>query len=155
MHYLVGVDATPYSEKAVDTAIKMIDREKDSITLIHALEPSQGSIAKSVGEVYSDPQSAKKEKRWKTERKSVSHEVKQKYTDLCVSHQLSFKYVEKKGTPVEVISKISMKIKPDILVLGTRNLNVVQRLFIGSVSKYFVDNPPCPVLVVPFVHSNL
>lgn len=76
------------------------------------------------------------------------------------------------GTPVDVINETIEKIHPDILVLGTRSLNVVQRyftilylfflvkkkkiftnypgrLFLGSVSTHFVHHATLPVLVVP------
>jgi nucleotide-binding universal stress UspA family protein len=51
------------------------------------------------------------------------------------------------GDPkAQIMQKITEE-KIDILIVGHRNLGMVSRVLLGSVSEYLVRNAPCSVLV--------
>lgn len=54
----------------------------------------------------------------------------------------------RKGDPKEQICHEVKKIHPDILIIGSRGLGPVQRIFVGTVSEYISKHADCPVLVI-------
>lgn len=54
----------------------------------------------------------------------------------------------RKGDPKEAICREVKKIHPDILIVGSRGLGPVQRIFVGTVSEYISKHADCPVLVI-------
>ncbi|XP_057869744.1 universal stress protein A-like protein isoform X1 [Cryptomeria japonica] len=54
----------------------------------------------------------------------------------------------KKGDAKEVICREVQNLHPDILVVGSRGLGPVQRIFVGTVSDYCAKHAECPVIVV-------
>jgi len=57
-------------------------------------------------------------------------------------------YVEGHGNPADVIVQEAEESGADLIVIGTRGLNAVQRVVLGSVSTNIVHHAPCDVLVV-------
>jgi nucleotide-binding universal stress UspA family protein len=41
------------------------------------------------------------------------------------------------------------KLKPDLVAIGARGLNVFSKILLGSVSEHLVHHVECPVVVVP------
>eukprot|EP00246_Nothoceros_aenigmaticus_P003206 TRINITY_DN141_c0_g1_i1.p1 TRINITY_DN141_c0_g1~~TRINITY_DN141_c0_g1_i1.p1 ORF type:complete len:184 (+),score=30.51 TRINITY_DN141_c0_g1_i1:102-653(+) len=54
----------------------------------------------------------------------------------------------RRGDPRHCICEDIQRVKPDLLVLGTRGLSKFQEIFVGSVSSHCYKNAECPVLVV-------
>jgi nucleotide-binding universal stress UspA family protein len=52
------------------------------------------------------------------------------------------------GDPHPLIVEFAKEGKFDLIVMGHRGLNPIQRLFIGSVAKRVIEDAPCSVLVV-------
>jgi nucleotide-binding universal stress UspA family protein len=52
------------------------------------------------------------------------------------------------GDPHPQIIKTAEDGKFDLIVMGHRGLNPLQRLFIGSVAKRVIEDTPCSVLVI-------
>lgn len=40
------------------------------------------------------------------------------------------------------------RLRPDLLVMGSRGMGAVKKFFVGSVADYLVKEAPCPVLVI-------
>jgi nucleotide-binding universal stress UspA family protein len=57
-------------------------------------------------------------------------------------------FVEGTGDPADVLVQEAEESGADLIVVGTRGLNVAQRWLIGSVSTKVVQHAPCDVLVV-------
>jgi len=53
-----------------------------------------------------------------------------------------------KGDPKLVICKEAKERQPDLLVLGSRGLGTLQRMFVGGSSSYCAKNAPCPVVII-------
>jgi nucleotide-binding universal stress UspA family protein len=54
----------------------------------------------------------------------------------------------KKGDPKLVICEEVKKKNPDLLILGSRGLGTLQRMFVAGVSSYVSKHVDCPVLVI-------
>src|SRR3712207_6305256 len=53
-----------------------------------------------------------------------------------------------KSPPIDAIPHLCEEIEPDLLVLGSRGLGLVQRVLVGSVSEGVIHHARCPVLVI-------
>lgn len=52
------------------------------------------------------------------------------------------------GPPIDAILDLCEELRPGLLVMGSRGLGPVRRMFVGSVSEGVVHHARCPVLVV-------
>jgi len=147
VHYLVAVDRSEASIRALHKALSLLNKERDKITAVHAFDLPVNSIQAAAvidplgGERLIDPAAELESHR------AISRELMQQVNEICgqVQHECIVEY----GAPVAVLKKKVEELHPDVLVLGTRGLNAVQRFLLGSVSNEFTHNPPCPVLLVP------
>ena len=68
--------------------------------------------------------------------------------ELAKSVEVEIKITALKGNPSEEIIKYVKEQSIDQLVIGSRGLNVFQKVILGSVSQKVVKSAPCPVTVV-------
>ncbi|KAF8010974.1 hypothetical protein BT93_J1570 [Corymbia citriodora subsp. variegata] len=54
----------------------------------------------------------------------------------------------KKGDPKEVICHEVKRVRPDLLVMGSRGLGPFQRVFVGTVSEFCAKHAECPVITI-------
>ncbi|XP_043687169.1 universal stress protein A-like protein isoform X2 [Telopea speciosissima] len=54
----------------------------------------------------------------------------------------------KHGDPKEEICHEVKRVRPDLLVLGSRGLGPFQRVFVGTVSEFCVKHAECPVVTI-------
>ncbi|XP_039142816.1 universal stress protein A-like protein [Dioscorea cayenensis subsp. rotundata] len=54
----------------------------------------------------------------------------------------------KKGDPKDVICSEVKRVKPDILIMGSRGLGPFHRVFVGTVSEFCVKHAECPVITI-------
>jgi nucleotide-binding universal stress UspA family protein len=54
----------------------------------------------------------------------------------------------REGRPAEEITELAEELGVDLVIIGSRGLNAVKRLVVGSVSEGVASLAPCPVLVV-------
>ena len=54
----------------------------------------------------------------------------------------------REGRPAKGITRLAEEIGTDLVVVGSRGLGAIERLFLGSVSGVLAQSAPCPVLVV-------
>ncbi|MFC2343441.1 MAG: universal stress protein [Negativicutes bacterium] len=52
------------------------------------------------------------------------------------------------GSPGKVINRIAQEKGCDLILMGSRGLNVLENIVLGSVSQYVLAHAPCPVMVV-------
>jgi nucleotide-binding universal stress UspA family protein len=54
-----------------------------------------------------------------------------------------------RGKPVRKILQEIMRVRPDLIVVGSHGHGLVHKVLLGSVSSAVVRKAPCPVVVVP------
>jgi nucleotide-binding universal stress UspA family protein len=69
--------------------------------------------------------------------KQTAEEMNYKITDL-ISH----------GDPASRIIDIASERDVDLIVLGSRGIGGIKRLFVGSISDKVANHAPCPVMIV-------
>ncbi len=68
--------------------------------------------------------------------------------ELCAQNGVHAEAILLHGRPAEEIIRVCQDGGADLLVMGSRGLNALQELAIGSVSHKVLKHVPCPVLIV-------
>jgi nucleotide-binding universal stress UspA family protein len=78
---------------------------------------------------------------------TAAHEV-EAALQLLRENGVEARGVESEGDPAEVILEEAMTVGADLVVVGTRGKNAVERFLLGSVSDKVAHRAPCDVLVI-------
>lgn len=133
---LLAVDGSEYSIRASEEAIKIASLVATSkIEVLHVAE-----FSKSKNEVL---HSQGKEDLEYARRKKLSP-IMEKIQSEGIDHELIMLH----GYPGPAIIEYANKEKVDLLIIGSRGLNVLQEMVLGSVSHKVVKRVDCPVLIV-------
>ena len=126
---VVGYDGSLGGRRALEKAAEL--RNGASVTVVSASPPVLGVEATSAGDV--------------AEREKLLADAKVVLAERGVA---DFHGVHGVGDPADLISAEAEKLGAELIVVGTRGMNVVVRLVLGSVSTKVLHRAPCDVLVV-------
>ncbi len=136
---LVPVDGSANSKKALEYAINLARQcYLGKISIIHVIPPATAIVTGP--ELLVVDVDRQLEESGKSILASAAETVKK--AGLESSTHLTH------GRPGERIIEVAEKEGVDIIVIGSRGLSSVKRLFLGSVSDYVSHNAPCPVMIV-------
>ena len=139
---LVAVDGSRPSLKAVETAGELTKKGcLQSITLIYVVHIPH--VASSADGMVLDFVPAEYQKELMREARRVIKAAKELLPPDC-----TIKTIIESGTPAETILHLVEKEHYDLVIIGNRGLNQLQRLFLGSVSNKIVSLANCTVIVV-------
>jgi len=136
---LIALDGSAPSFRAVDCAAKMADSIEEIslinvITIQHVFSADGQSVDFFPSEYYQ-------------ELIKSAHEILDKAQVLLGTHAHINKIVES-GPPADIILQVAERDHCDLLIVGSRGLNSLERLFLGSVSHKIVSLANCPVMLV-------
>jgi nucleotide-binding universal stress UspA family protein len=134
---LVPVDGSPGSRKALEQGISVAEAANASLTILEVVE----DFGPLPGYYEAAPAGVDRVKWVSEQRFEKVHPVLEK-----TSVKWDRKVVE--GYPADEICKLATSGKYDLIMLGSRGLNVVARFLVGSVSDRVVHHAPCTVAVV-------
>jgi len=148
MKFLVAIDGSQASYKALKTAIDLAKPTQaivKAVTIIEPLRDYYPELIMPTGDwvswqVHPNPEL---EKALVEKGRSLLQAAEKSCKDANVTYETSIEF----GTPRDRICKLAGE-GIDILVIGSRGLGSMERLMLGSVSDYIVHHAPCPVLVV-------
>jgi nucleotide-binding universal stress UspA family protein len=132
------VDFFPASLRAVDYAITLANNYEADLHLVHVVSPvlySTEQYALNVSEIMDGLEKASAQKMKKLEMKARA-------AGATVTTSI------RTGDVTCGISAAIDATKPDIVVMGTHGRRGLEKLFLGSVTEYFVRRLPIPVLTV-------
>ena len=133
-HVLVCLDGSPESERALDRAAELASAVPTRVTLVSVADPIYRSRPYSG---YADPIEEDKHR-----------ELLEKAARAFAEQGISVDTLEPAGEAVEEIVDAARETGADLVVVGSRHRNLVQRLLFGSVSGQLVVEAPADVLVV-------
>src|SRR5262249_30884765 len=136
---LVPMDFSAPSEAALTYALRLAALGKAVIHICHVI-PVPHVLDAFYQHGFAQPQSVTHIKRRARER--VKELVCAADTDI-VSH-IRFR----EGDATEGVLEEAMRLKPDLIVMGTHGWHGVKRFFLGSVAEAVVRGAPCPVLTL-------
>lgn len=151
---LLPFDYTETSEKAFSLAFswaKAINAEIEMLNVYSIGELGNRTILNRVMEFDKDALSERVEK--------VHSEAKQRAEDFQSTIQqridageladVKFKCIALEGVPEEQIIRYSDVLRPEMIIMSTRNKNKKEKDMVGSVSAEVAEGAPLPVFVVP------
>ena len=137
---LVPTDFSKNANNALDYAIAIAKKENAKIILAHAYNIIY--IYPDVPVQYAADQI-----------KATEYGAKKQLDALCAkvrsSGKLRCDYLNKQGLAVDVILEVAEKIKPDLIIMGTKGASGVQEVLIGSNAAKVIEKAKCPVISVP------
>ncbi|MDS0297682.1 universal stress protein [Halogeometricum sp. S1BR25-6] len=140
MHYLVAVDGSEPSDRALDHAVMLSTALDASLTIVHAVEPNAvEENADGDDSLYTeDPDDAE----------ARGERVVADATERAVEDGVDAEAVLLYGDAVETIAAYATENGVDGIVVGHRGLSDRVEGMVGSVAKRLVANAAVPVTVV-------
>ncbi|WP_456272680.1 universal stress protein [Bacillus sp. AK031] len=133
---LLASDGSPHSSKAAEHVVTLLQGNEDyKLMVIHVIDHEASKHDAWLG---MNPGARQKEREEKL--KPISKVLAE--ADIHYSVNLT------KGNPAEEIIKCAKTEELDLIVIGSRGLNALQELVLGSVSHQVVQKADRPVLVV-------
>lgn len=137
---LVPIDFSIQSEYAIKLASKIAKNSESQIYLLHMVEIPTGTIDMGAGSNFGIPQ-------------SMHYIQKVKERMLNIREQFfgadnNVKYAIRFETPYEGIMKFSQRKNPDLIIMGSKDLSIIDEVIVGSLVKRIANRSKIPVLAV-------
>jgi nucleotide-binding universal stress UspA family protein len=132
---LLATDGSANSVKATETAFELADRLDVPLSVLYVKDTRKHWLARKT-EVTIDTGQLQKTLEEELERLRGNKEV-------LIHLRL------REGNPAQEIVEFAAENDKDLIIMGSRGLDPVRSLFLGSTSRAVVHHAPCSVLVVP------
>ncbi|OAY75593.1 Universal stress protein A-like protein [Ananas comosus] len=144
---VVAVDESDVSLHALSWAIDhLLKSAANTLVLLHAQRAIDHFIYPAAGHaVYATTSVLVSIKKAQEEN---SRNVISRAMQICREKQVDAKTAIVDGDAKEVICQAAEQMQADLLVVGSRGLGTIKRIFLGSVSDYVAHHAKCPVLIV-------
>lgn len=137
---LIPVDGSEASNNAIQIARRMVEAGSiKAVTVLHVVQPSEIMILDGPNILIDYPQLY--EDLNKAAGRIVAKAIENLGINEAISSRLEF------GSPADIICQIAEQEHFDLIIIGNRGLNKLQRVFLGSVSSRVTTLAHCPVLV--------
>lgn len=141
---LTATDGSENASQAIETAAKLAAMvNADKLDIVHVVQHPATLMSGGEGAAYVMIEQLFEELKADGSRilESAAALARRHFDGNVETHLLV-------GTPAEEIIDMSRKGDHDLIVLGRRGLNRIERLFLGSVSGRLTQQARCSVLVV-------
>ena len=139
---LVATGGSPWSQNAVDTAIRLAASEHAELLVAHILEDDP---------VYQHQELTPTDPEVRAEMEATGQHILSHATAPAAQANVSLQTVMHWGAIPEQIVRVAAQSSCDLIVMGTRHLTGDKRLMTGRICNAVIATAPCPILVVPFV----
>lgn len=150
---LLCLTSESHSESAFNWVLCSLLQESDSLSMIIVIPPSSQNANTFTSCYAATPPSALSESLTAAHRTHVQEactrfmhskeqQVRAKFPQVSVQVQV----VE--GDAKEQIIEAALRLKPDLLVMGSKSIGRLRQALLGSVSDYCVHHSPFPVLII-------
>ena len=144
---LCGIDFAAPTRQAFEMALQLAEEADAHLTLVHAIEvPPELQVPQTIDAV--DVEAA----RTAAEAEALRQLRELVPTEARVYCKLHTEVRE--GRADRTIVDTAFERQADLIVLGVRHHNVLDRLFFGTTTHTVLAGAPCPVLAVPVVTTT-
>ncbi|MDP4549389.1 universal stress protein [Alkalihalobacillus macyae] len=132
---MLASDGSADSIKAADQALQLANLTNAKVDIVYVVdgETSKHDVLRNVDPIGMDE-----------ERRDKLRAAEQKAVEANVSYDVTIL----RGNPSTTIVEYAAEKKVDLIVMGTRGLNVLQEMVVGSVSHQVIQKANSPVLIV-------
>jgi nucleotide-binding universal stress UspA family protein len=133
-HAVVAVDFSAESMEAAREAVRLLD---DAATVTFAYVVPSLMVFSRSGLSEDECQAV------------MLRELGDFVASLCLPASITAEQIILRGRPANELLKLAERINADLIAVGTRGADLMQRLFVGSNTVRIVHNARCSVLVAP------
>lgn len=138
---LFPTDQAAHSHKAQEFAMDLAEKYNSEIIILNVFKLSrQLYTAESIYYMYLDDIENKTAELRRMFLEKIEQEAK--------SRNIKVSLTVEEGSPGTIIVDTANKENCDLIVMGTRGLNALERTLIGSVSNYVIHHSKCPVMLI-------
>jgi nucleotide-binding universal stress UspA family protein len=138
--FLVPTDFSPGAENALHFAIILAGMQKARIVLLHVFQPPY-MVTNVPNTIFL------------SQLEEIKEEAERKLKSQCIKIEhagdIPYEYLAEEGAATEVILKVSKRIKPEVLIMGTKGESNLGRLMFGSNTAQVIERSVCPVMAIP------
>ncbi len=138
---VVGVDGSEQSNHAAALGASMARSTGATLHLMTVVRPPEGWW----GIVGSPPTPSALGQSLSDAQKLILDTV----VDTVDLEGLDYETIEEIGDPARMLLGYCDENNADLLIVGRRGANLIERLVLGSVANRVVHDAPCPVMLVP------
>jgi nucleotide-binding universal stress UspA family protein len=142
---LVATGGSPWSQNAVEAAIRLAASEHAELVMVYILEDDPQYQPQNLSSA--DPQ-------LRTQMEETGKQILAQAAQRATQAQVQYQTVSRWGGIPEQIVRIAAHTPCDLIVMGTRHLTGDKRLMTGRICNAVLATAPCPVLVVPLVQES-
>lgn len=135
---LLATDGSLHAERAAQTTIGLAQKLSDAhVTILHVSEkaPSRSTLVEAHFDVKSILE--------KEAHQAITR-IEERFKAAGITYQLKVAI----GDAADQIVESSLKGNHDLIVMGSRGLNLLSEVLMGSVSRKVSHHSQCPVLIV-------
>lgn len=134
-HIMLASDGSSDSIKAAEQAFQLAKLSNAKVEIVYVVdgETSKHDVLRNVDSLSMGE-----------ERRDKLRAAEEKAVEANVSYNVSIL----RGNPSTTIVEYAEEKKVDLIVMGTRGLNVLQEMVVGSVSHQVLQKVNSPVLIV-------
>jgi nucleotide-binding universal stress UspA family protein len=142
-----GIDFAAPTRQALEMALQLAEEADAHLTLVHAIEvPPELQVPQTIDEVNVE-----------AARLAAEAEALQQLRELVPTEARVYCKLHtdvREGRADRTIVDTAFERQADLIVLGVRHHNVLDRLFFGTNTHAVLAGAPCPVLAVPAVTAK-
>ncbi|TAL63285.1 MAG: universal stress protein [Bacteroidetes bacterium] len=137
---LVPTDFSKNAKNALDYAASVAKKENSKLILLHAFHifyPSSEIPVAMVVEEVSGTQ------------KKAEEELNKLCLEIKKNKKLKCDFICREGLAVDILLEVSRKIRPDLIIMGTKGASGIREVILGSNTAKVIEKAICPVIAVP------
>ena len=135
---LVPLDGSEASRRAMDEAIYLAGLSGAALTFLYVVD---------LNKELPTPQRIWEESHSLAEWEKAGAEKLANFV-VGLDDSISHDDIVAVGSPGKTIHRIAKENACDLILMGSRGLNALENIVLGSVSQYVLTHAPCPVMVV-------
>jgi nucleotide-binding universal stress UspA family protein len=144
---LVPLDFSIQSEHAIKLASKIANKTDIKVFLLHMIKMPEGHVDMSSGSHFGIPQSMHYIQK-ATEK--ILHLKAQFFNE-----SITVKYAIRFDPPYDGILKFSARVKPDLIIMGSKDKSIIDELLVGALAKKVAKESKIPILAINKDPENL
>ena len=139
---MVATDGSELARKAVDSAIKIAQKNNAKLYVVHVIAPGETKVTQY------DPRDAEWEKHMKEHLEEHGKEATASVETAGKIVNVAVEPVILEGNPADEIVNFAEKNDIELIVMGSLGKTGVQRFLLGSVAENVIRHSKKPVLVI-------